>query len=253
MTFGWFCKVFDTACILTIVSSGDLWQSAAGGQGMAAMRVLPSGQSCTGACVGTQMASKWKKTRKTFRHGNLAEALIEAAVARLEADGAEALSLRELARDAGVNHRAVYRHFPDKLSLLAQVAEEGWRRMERRVRQQIAGKPAGEQMLVAAGIGFFLFARDNPNLFGLMAGPRVNLKGAFPGLEAAMAETMAMFHQPFIDSGIEPGLGRVRAALFLSALQGVTTQILHGRLHVSRGKARDFVANTCTMLFKGLR
>jgi AcrR family transcriptional regulator len=217
------------------------------------MRVLPSGQSCTGACVGTQMASKWKKTRKTFRHGNLAEALIEAAVARLEADGAEALSLRELARDVGVNHRAVYRHFPDKLSLLAQVAEEGWRRMERRVRQQIAGKPAGEQMLVAAGIGFFLFARDNPNLFGLMAGPRVNLKGAFPGLEAAMAETMAMFRHPFIDSGIEPGLGRVRTALFVSALQGVTTQILHGRLHVSRAKARDFVAETCRMLFKGLR
>ena len=73
--------------------------------------------------------------------------------------------------------------------------------MERRVRQQIARKPAGEQMLVAAGIGFFLFARNNPNLFGLMAGPRVNLKGAFPGLEAAMAETMAMFCKPFIDSG----------------------------------------------------
>ncbi len=202
--------------------------------------------------VGRSMAARWQKTRKTFRHGNLAEALIDAAAARLEADGAEALSLRELARDAGVNHRAVYRHFPDKLSLLAQVAEEGWRRMERRVRQQIAGKPAGEQMLVAAGIGFFLFARDNPNLFGLMAGPRVNLKGAFPGLEAAMAETMAMFRQPFIDSGIEPGLGRVRTALFVSALQGVTTQILHGRLHVSRAKARDFVAETCRMLFKGL-
>jgi AcrR family transcriptional regulator len=199
------------------------------------------------------MASKWKKTRKTFRHGNLAEALVEAAVARLEADGAEALSLRELARDAGVNHRAVYRHFPDKLSLVAKVAEEGWRRMERRVRQQIAGKPAGEQMLVAAGIGFFLFARDNPNLFGLMAGPRVNLKGAFPGLEAAMTETMAMFCKPFIESGLKPELALVRTALFMSALQGITTQILHGRLYVSRAKARDFVANTCKMLFKGLR
>ena len=179
--------------------------------------------------------------------------MIDAAAARLEADGAEALSLRELARDAGVNHRAVYRHFPDKLSLLAQVAEEGWRRMERRVRQQIAGKPAGEQMLVAAGIGFFLFARDNPNLFGLMAGPRVNLKGAFPGLEAAMAKTMAMFCKPFIDSGLKPELALVRTALFMSALQGITAQILHGRLYVSRAKARDFVANTCKMLFKGLR
>ena len=203
--------------------------------------------------VGRSMAARWQKTRKTFRHGNLAEALIDAAAARLEADGAEALSLRELARDAGVNHRAVYRHFPDKLSLLAQVAEEGWRRMERRVRQQIARKPAGEQMLVAAGIGFFLFARDNPNLFGLMAGPRVNLKGAFPGLEAAMAKTMAMFCKPFIDSGLKPEFALIRTALFMSALQGITAQILHGRLYVSRAKARDFVASTCKMLFKGLR
>src|SRR4029077_6278870 len=236
-----------------IVSSGDLWQSAAGGQGMAALRALPSGQSCMAARLGTQMASKWKKTRKTFRHGNLAEALIDAAAARLEADGAEALSLRELARDAGVHHRAVYRHFPDKLSLLAQVAEEGWRRMERRVRQQIAGKPAGEQMLVAAGIGFFLFARDNPNLFGLMAVPRVNLKGEFPGLEEAMAKTMVCFCKPFIDSGLKPELALVRTALFMSALQGITAQILHGRLYVSRANAREFVANTCKMLFKGLR
>ena len=216
------------------------------------MRVLRSGL-WRGRAMGAPMVTKWQKTRKTFRHGHLAEALVEAAVARLEADGAEALSLRELARDAGVNHRAVYRHFPDKLSLLARVAEEGWRRLERRVKQQATGKPAGEQMLVAAAIGFFLFARDNPNLFALMAGPRVNLKGAFPGLEAAMAKTMAMFHQPFIDSGIEPELARVRTALFVSALQGVTTQILHGRLHVSHAKARDFVAQTCRLLFKGLR
>ena len=52
---------------------------------------------------------------------------------------------------------------------------------------------------------------------------------------------------------IEPELALVRTALFVSALQGITAQILHGRLYVSRAKARDFVANTCKMLFKGLR
>src|SRR6478609_3597060 len=83
------------------------------------------------------MPEGWRQTRKTFRHGNLAEALVAAALTRLEADGTEALSLRKLARDAGVNHRAVYRHFPDKLALLARVAEEGWRLLDRRVRQQI--------------------------------------------------------------------------------------------------------------------
>ena len=199
------------------------------------------------------MSKKWRRTRKTFRHGNLAEALVGAALGRLEADGVEALSLRGLARDAGVNHRAVYRHFPDKLSLLARVAEEGWRRMEQRVRQQLAGKPRGEQTLVAAGVGLFLFARDHPNLFALMAGPRINVQGAFPGLEAAAEATMAVFHQPFIDSRIKPELARVRGAVFVSALQGVTTQILHRRLRVSPAKANDFVAQICRMLFNGLR
>jgi len=199
------------------------------------------------------MVTGWQKKRKTFRHGRLAQALVEAAVARLEADGVEALSLRELARDAGVNHRAVYRHFPDKLSLLARVAEEGWRRMERRVKQQTAGKPAGEQTLKGTGVGFYLFARDHPNLFALMAGPRINVQGAFPALETAMAETMAMFRRSFLDSGLEPELARVRTALFVSALQGITTQILHGRLHVSRAKAKDFIADTCQRLFEGLR
>jgi AcrR family transcriptional regulator len=201
----------------------------------------------------TSMAVTWQKTRKTFRHGNLAEALVDSALERLEADGVEKLSLRELASDAGVNHRAVYRHFPDKLSLLARVAEEGWRRLERRVRQQLAGKPKAEKALAAASVGFYLFARDNPNLFTLMAGPRINKSGAFPSLEAAMAETMAMFRQPFVDVEIAPELARIRTAVFVSALQGITTQILHGRLHVSREKARDFVAHASQMLFKGLR
>jgi AcrR family transcriptional regulator len=199
------------------------------------------------------MAADWQKKRKTFRHGHLAEALVEAAISRLETDGVDALSLRELAGQVGVNHRAVYRHFPDKLSLLARVAEEGWRRLERRVKHQVAGKPAGEQTLVAAGVGFFLCARDHRNLFALMGGPRINLKGAFPGLEMAMMQTMAIFHQSFVDSGIGSELARVRAAVFLSALQGVTTQILHRRLHVSHAKAKDFVAQICRMLFKGLR
>jgi AcrR family transcriptional regulator len=199
------------------------------------------------------MTTNWRKKRKTFRHGHLTEALVKAAVARLSAGGIEALSLRELAKDAGVNHRAIYRHFPDKLSLLARVAEEGWRRMGRRVQQQTDGKRLGEEMIAAAGVGLFLFARDNPNLFALMGGPRINVRGAFPGLEVAMAETMATFRRPFIDVGLAPELARVRTALLLSALQGVATQILHGRLHVSHAKAKEFVAQTCRMLFKGLR
>jgi AcrR family transcriptional regulator len=199
------------------------------------------------------MSPDWRRTRRTFRHGNLAEALVAAALKRLEADGVEALSLRELARDAGVNHRAVYRHFPDKLSLVARVAEHGWQSMGRRIRLQMKGKAAGEPALIAGGVGFFLFAREHPNLFHLMAGPRVNVDGAFPTLETAMGGALIMLERAFIDAGAAPAVARLRTALFASALQGVTTQILHQRLRVSAREAKDFVADACGMLFRGLR
>jgi AcrR family transcriptional regulator len=199
------------------------------------------------------MPAGWKKTRKTFRHGHLAQALVDAAVARLKTEDVDALSLRELARDAGVNHRAVYRHFPDKLSLVARVAEEGWRRLGRRVKRQTAGKTPGEPRLVAAGVGFFLFGRDYPNLFALMAGPRINAKGAFPDLETAMVDTLELFCRPFLDSGLEFELARTRTAIFIAALQGVTAQILHERLRVSRAGAVDFVGDISRRLFSGLR
>jgi AcrR family transcriptional regulator len=195
----------------------------------------------------------WRQTRKTFRHGNLAEALIAAALVRLEADGTDALSLRELARDAGVNHRAVYRHFPDKLSLLARVAGEGWRLAARRIGQQLAGKPKGKQALIAGGVGLYLFAREHPNLFQFIAGPRVNADAAFPDLETQVAAAMDPFRQAFVDHGMSEKTARIRTAIFLSALQGVVTQILHGRLHVPRAKAKAFIADTCGRLFEGLR
>jgi AcrR family transcriptional regulator len=199
------------------------------------------------------MPEGWRESRKTFRHGNLAEALIAAALVRLEADGTDALSLRKLARDAGVNHRAVYRHFHDKLTLLARVAEEGWRRLDRRVRQQAKGKPKGRAALIAGGVGFYVFAREHPNLFHFMAGPRVNADAAFPDLEKQVAATMAPFRQAFVDGGMSDEVARIRTALFLSALEGVVTQILHGRLRVPRAKAKPFIADTCKRLFEGLR
>lgn len=199
------------------------------------------------------MGARWQRTRETFRHGNLPEALVDAALERLEAGGATSLSLRELARDAGVNHRAVYRHFPDKLALLRRVAEVGWKRMARRMKKESAGRKPGEDTLVAAGVGFFLFAREYPNLFHLMAAPRINTEGAYPALDEAILDALSLFMRGIIDTGAAPKTARVRAVVFAAALQGVTTQILHGRLRVSPRKAAGFVAETCRMLVKGLR
>jgi len=199
------------------------------------------------------MARKPPPKRDTFRHGNLPEALVNAALKRLEAEGMESISLRELARDAGVNHRAVYRHFPDKPSLLAAVAESGWRRAAQRLRKSTTGRAPSEPALIAGGVGLFLFARDCPNLFHLMAGARINIEGKFPHLEAATLDALQIFAVGFAGTGMAPNIVVERTAVFVAALQGVITQILHQRLQVAPAKARAFVADVCTMLIMGIR
>jgi AcrR family transcriptional regulator len=199
------------------------------------------------------MTKGWQETRATFRHGNLPDALLDAALMRLEAEGAESLSLRELARDVGVNHRAVYRHFPDKLSLLARIAEEGWRRLAQQMEEQIVGKEPGEDTLVAAGVAFFMFARGRPNLFHLMGGPRINLDRRFADLDEATVRALRIFMQGFLDAGTAPKIARARTLVFASALQGVILQILYRRFRLSPEKATGEVAAICKMLIKGLR
>ena len=61
-----------------------------------------------------------------YHHGDLRRALIQAGVELLRTEKAEALTLREVARRAGVSHAAPYRHFSDKQALLHAIAKEGF-------------------------------------------------------------------------------------------------------------------------------
>src|SRR5580658_4253983 len=63
---------------------------------------------------------------RPYHHGDLSRALIDAARRILEAEGPAALSLRAVAREAGVSPAAPYHHFKDKTELLEAVAHEGW-------------------------------------------------------------------------------------------------------------------------------
>src|SRR2546430_6260512 len=67
------------------------------------------------------------KVAKRYHHGDLRRTLIDAALRIVEQVGPGALSLRELARHAGVSHAAPYRHFASREALLAALAAEGFR------------------------------------------------------------------------------------------------------------------------------
>src|SRR5512133_2982244 len=64
---------------------------------------------------------------KKYHHGDLKNALIQAGVEILAKDGLHGLSLRNVARKAGVSHAAPYAHFSDKQALIAAISTEGYK------------------------------------------------------------------------------------------------------------------------------
>ena len=100
---------------------------------------------------------------RPYHHGDLRRALVDAARRLLEAEGPSALSLRAVAREAGVSPAAPYHHFKDKAELLDAVAQEGWDILGRQMHEAKAGA-TGMHQLTALGIAYVCFARENPAL-----------------------------------------------------------------------------------------
>ncbi|MBO9624335.1 MAG: TetR/AcrR family transcriptional regulator [Sphingomonas sp.] len=94
------------------------------------------------------------------------ERLVQVAMEML-AEGASELSLRSVARAAGVSAMAPYRHFPDKAALLSAVADAGFV-MLRASLEAADAEVSGREALVAQGLAYLAFARAHPALFRLM-------------------------------------------------------------------------------------
>ena len=111
---------------------------------------------------------------RAYHHGDLRRGLIDAAQRLLESQGVEALSLRAVAREAGVSPAAPYRHFRDRNALLAEVARRGFQRFEADlVRAWDDGRPEPFRALVNCGRAYLEFARRQPAYYSAMfeAGP----------------------------------------------------------------------------------
>jgi AcrR family transcriptional regulator len=104
---------------------------------------------------------------RPYHHGDLRRALVDAARRILEAEGPSALSLRAVAREAGVSPAAPYHHFKDKAELLDAVAQEGWQLLNQRMVEARA-KADRKDKLNSLGIAYVCFARENPALYRVM-------------------------------------------------------------------------------------
>lgn len=128
---------------------------------------------------------------RPYHHGDLRAAALETALALVQADGLGALTLRSVAQDLGVTHRALYRHFADKDGLHAAVAAVGFTRLD------AAMRAAGSLDRASLMAGYVSFALENPHLYEAMFGlgsTRMMLEPE-PGLavKAAIATAAAAF------------------------------------------------------------
>jgi AcrR family transcriptional regulator len=105
---------------------------------------------------------------RPYHHGDLSRALVDAARRILEAECAAALSLRAVAREAGVSPAAPYHHFKDKTELLEAVAHGGWEEVSEIIAEARRSVSDPREAMTEIGVAYVKFARENPALYRLM-------------------------------------------------------------------------------------
>ena len=110
-------------------------------------------------------------TRETYHHGDLRAALVVEGLKQLERSGETALSLRALAKAAGVSPNAPYRHFADKDELMGALAAEGFGQFADAIAGAGAPSDRAIDVLKAQGLAYLRFAASRPALYRLMFSP----------------------------------------------------------------------------------
>jgi AcrR family transcriptional regulator len=106
-------------------------------------------------------------TKATYHHGDLRAALVRAAMELLEESGEAALSLRAVARRAGVSAAAPYRHYADREALVSAVAAVGYRELAERL-ATAHPSPSTPDQLARVATAYVQFALERPALFRIM-------------------------------------------------------------------------------------
>ncbi|MFI5717336.1 TetR/AcrR family transcriptional regulator [Nocardia sp. NPDC051750] len=123
--------------------------------------------------------------RTSYHHGALRDALLTACLRLIETEGIGAVSLRRVAREAGVSSGAPYHHFADRAALLADLATRGFRLLADRLAEARTTADSPTAALVALEQSYVRFAREETAYFRLMFRPELSQPEKHPDTRAA--------------------------------------------------------------------
>jgi len=131
------------------------------------------------------------KPKENYHHGDLATALIDAAIEMIEEKGAASLSLRGIARSAGVSQAAPYRHFKDKDALITAVAVKGFTLLLYELWDGLHDSLSPWEQILALSQGYLKFTQEHTAYFKVMFGPEIN--SSDPDFQASQQEAITLF------------------------------------------------------------
>jgi len=171
-----------------------------------------------------------------YHHGALRDALLEAAERVLERDGLSGLTLRAVAREAGVSHAAPTHHFGDLTGLVSELAAIGFRQFNAAMAVAGAASPSPKEKALAPAKAYVAYAQAHPGMYGLMfRAERLDMtrpslheaaSASFAGLAGAIgASRHEQIHEEALT--LEQAAAIARA---WSLVHGFTMLLLDGRL-----------------------
>ncbi|MEX2179538.1 MAG: TetR/AcrR family transcriptional regulator [Gemmatimonadaceae bacterium] len=181
-------------------------------------------------------ASAPRGRSRAYHHGDLRSALLASALEILQREGIEGLTLRAVARAAGVSQSAPYRHFADRRQLMAGVAAQGFRAMEQAMLAEMQRTPDAPRLgLKMVAVAYVKFGLANPALYRVMFGPEVANTEDLPELRETGRGVLG-----FVSEGIRrlqeaglvgPGDPWLMAVTTWSTLHGLVMLTLDGQTH----------------------
>lgn len=178
------------------------------------------------ARIKTGRPSDETTPERSYHHGNLRQALLEAALDLAQRYGPERVSVREAARQVGVSPAAPFRHFPNRRALMTALAEEAGERLRIEVRKSLGGRRTSPlQRLRLLGRGYLQWAMRHPSHFKIIsARDQIDLDGS-TALRASIGEVRALTEQTLTEAQQQ---GQIDAAHGIAALALLSRATVYG-------------------------